>query len=244
MEHPCYKCGHSIEDGRPFCLQCGAPQIRVAMPEAAALPAAENASLSVPVNTVPVNNVPVNKVRVNSVPANDAPILPPPLDAPTVSSGIEWPRALRACAIAAAISILVMTLRLMVPPLAMLAAGCLAVIFYQRRNPLRRVDARSGAQLGAATGLLSAVVVSVFFAIFLLVLQSGGQARQEMMEALQQIVSRSHDSQAQAFLDLLNQPEGLAEKLIIGMAGVFLVSIAAGSLAGALTGAFFSRRKR
>ena len=33
MDHPCYKCGHSIEDGKPFCSQCGAPQIRVAMPE-------------------------------------------------------------------------------------------------------------------------------------------------------------------------------------------------------------------
>jgi hypothetical protein len=234
MDHSCYKCGQRIEDGRPFCLQCGAPQIRVAMPEAAALPAAEDVALSVPTGSVPAG----------SVPANGVPILPPPLDTPALSSGIEWRRALRACAIAAAVSILVMTLRLMVPPLAMLAAGCLAVILYQRRNPLRRVDARSGAQLGAATGLLSAVVVSIFFAIFLLMLQSGGQVRQEMIAAVQQMVSRSHDSQAQAFLDLLNQPEGLATKLMIGMVGVFLVSIAAGSLAGALTGAFFSRRNR
>ena len=30
MEHPCYKCGTQVEDGTPFCKQCGAPQIRVA----------------------------------------------------------------------------------------------------------------------------------------------------------------------------------------------------------------------
>jgi hypothetical protein len=29
VEHPCYKCGSSVEDGIPFCPQCNAPQIRV-----------------------------------------------------------------------------------------------------------------------------------------------------------------------------------------------------------------------
>ena len=30
MEHPCYKCGASVEDGIAFCPRCNAPQIRVA----------------------------------------------------------------------------------------------------------------------------------------------------------------------------------------------------------------------
>ena len=29
MEHTCEKCGGSVEDGRPFCPQCRAPQVRV-----------------------------------------------------------------------------------------------------------------------------------------------------------------------------------------------------------------------
>jgi hypothetical protein len=234
MDHPCYKCGHSVEDGKPFCLQCGAPQIRVAMPEPAAAPGAN--ALSAVSLAGSFNDPPVFPV--------EPPIIPAPLSVPMLSSGIEWRRALRVCAFAAFISIVVMLLRLMVPPLATLGAGCLAVILYQRLNPTRRIDARSGAQLGCATGLLSSAVFAVFLAIFLAVLQSGGQVRQEMIEAMKQVVSRSHDSQAQAFLDLLNQPEGLAAKLILGMVGVFIVSIAAGSLAGALTGAFISRRKR
>ena len=145
---------------------------------------------------------------------------------------------------AALISIVVMSLRLMVPPLATLGAGCLAVILYHRRNPTWRVDARAGAQLGAVTGLLSSGIFAIFFAIFLVVLQSGGQARQQMIEALQQVASRSHDSQVQAFLDLLKTPEGLAAKLIVGMVGFLLISVAAGSVAGALTGAFLGRRNR
>src|SRR5271154_523299 len=29
VEHPCQQCGTSVEDGRPFCPQCRAPQIHV-----------------------------------------------------------------------------------------------------------------------------------------------------------------------------------------------------------------------
>jgi hypothetical protein len=224
MDILCYKCGRSIEEGKPFCLQCGAPQIRVAMPEVEAGPVAGNIS--------------------SDVSANDVPILPPPLGAPVLASGIEWPRAIRVCAIAASISILVMTLRLMVPPLAMLAAGCLAVILYQRRNAGWRVDARSGAQLGAVTAIFSSGVLAIFSAIIFAVLQSGGEIRQQVLDALQQVASRSNDPQMQATLELLKKPEGLADKLILAMVGFLLISVAAGSLAGALTGAFISRRKR
>jgi hypothetical protein len=228
MDHPCYKCGQSTEDGKPFCLQCGAPQIRVTMPEPEALPAAGNV---------------VSDVSAD-VSINDPLILAPPLSVAPISGGVEWPRAIRACAIAALVSILVMTLRLMVPPLAMLAAGCLAVILYQRRNPTRRVDARCGAQLGAVTALFCSGVLAIVSAIVLAVLQSSGEIRQQVIDALQQVASRSNDPQMQATLDLLKKPEGLAAKLILAMVGFLLISVAAGSLAGALTGAFISRRKR
>jgi hypothetical protein len=227
MDHPCHKCGHSIEDGKPFCSQCGAPQIRVAVPEASAPPAGGDVSAA---------DLPVFSL--------DPPIVPGPLSARVLSTEIEWSRALRACAIAALISIVVMSLRLTVPPLATLGAGCLAVILYYRRNPTWRVNARSGAQIGAATGLLSAAVFAVLLAILLAVLQAGGQVRQEMIDALQQVASRSHDPQVQATLDLLRTPEGLADKLILSMVGFLLISVAAGSIAGALTGAFLGRRNR
>ena len=86
MDHPCYKCGHSIEDGKPFCSQCGAPQIRVAMPEPLAPAMAEDVSS---------NDVPAFSL--------DPPRVLGPLSASALSTGIEWPRALRACAIAALI---------------------------------------------------------------------------------------------------------------------------------------------
>jgi hypothetical protein len=230
MDHPCYKCGQSIEDGKAFCLQCGAPQIRVAMPETVAV-AAGSASLNGSIDDVPVFPL-------------DSPIVSEPLSAPVIFNRIEWRRAVRACAIAALISIVVMLLRLMIPPLATLGAGCLAVIFYQRRNLARRVDARSGAQLGAVTSLFSSAVFAIFSAILFAVLHAGGEIRQQLLDALQQVASRSNDPQMQATLEFLSKPEGLGTKLILGMVGFVLISVAAGGIGGALTGAFFGRRNR
>lgn len=38
MEHPCYQCGASVEDGTAFCPQCNAPQIRVGSDASIPLP--------------------------------------------------------------------------------------------------------------------------------------------------------------------------------------------------------------
>jgi hypothetical protein len=230
MGHLCYKCGHDIEDGKPFCQDCGAPQIRVAVPESEAAAVAGDVSSDV-LSAPPVFSL-------------DPPTVPVRLSAAALSGGIDWPRALRVCAIAALISIVVMTVRLMVPLLATLGAGCLAVVFYRRRNPTWRGGARPGAQLGAVTALFSSGILAIFSVIIYALLQAGGQTRQQLLEAVRQVASRSNDPQMQAALDLLKEPEGLAAKLIIGMAGLLLVSVAAGSLAGAMTGAFLRRRNR
>ncbi|MFZ0761893.1 MAG: zinc ribbon domain-containing protein [Candidatus Sulfotelmatobacter sp.] len=227
MDHPCYKCGHSIEDGKPFCAQCGAPQIRVAMPEPAAPPV--------------TGNIPSSDLAVFSM---GPPPAPGPLSAPALSTGIDWTRALRACAIAALIAALVMALGLMVPLLAVLGAGFLAVTLYRRQNPAWSVNARSGAHVGAVCGLLFFGIAALFETLAVAVFHTGGQIRQKMLEALQQAASRSTDPQVQAAFDRLKTPDGLAAMFVLGMVVLFLVSIAAGSLAGALTGAFLARRNR
>jgi hypothetical protein len=221
MDHPCYKCGHSVEDGKPFCLQCGAPQIRVAMPEAA-----------VP---LPVGSV-----------AAELPIFssPSPAAAAALFPGIVWPVAIRSCALAALIAALVMAFGLMVPLLAGLGAAVLAVNFYRRRNPAWNVNARSGAQLGAVSGILFFGIAFVLETLAVAVFHTGGELRQKMLDALQQTATRSSDPQVQATFDRLKTPEGIAIMFAFGLVVLFIVAIAAGSLAGALTGAFLGRRKR
>ena len=70
------------------------------------------------------------------------------------------------------------------------------------------------------------------------------QVRQQMTAALQELASRSTDPQIQAALELLKRPEDLASKLLSSILLIAVISIAAGSLAGALTGAFLGRRNR
>jgi hypothetical protein len=225
MDHPCHKCGNGVEDGKAFCSQCGAPQIRVAVPEISAESAAE-----APPNTAPVF-------------ALDPPAVSGTLRTPVLSAGIHWPKAFQSCAIAAVIAFLVTALRLMVPPLAVLGAGFLAVILYSRRNPTWSINAGSGAQLGAISGLIFSGIAAIFAALMVALWRSGGPVRQAMLDAVQQFAARSNDPQAQAALDILKTPEGLVSKVLSGMMVLILVSVAAGSVAGAITGAFLSRKK-
>lgn len=227
MDHPCYKCGRSVEDGKAFCQECGAPQIRVTMPELP-VPVAVDSSASV--------ELPIF--------ASNSSLSPSSLGAPVLSAGIVWPVAIRVCAVAALIAALVMSFGLMVPLLAVLGAGFLAVNFYHRRNPLWNVSASSGAKLGAVCGMLFFAIAAVFETLAVAVFHAGGELRQKMLDALQQAATRSSDPQVQAAFDQLKSPEGIALMLVFGMIMLFIVSIAAGSLAGALTGAFLGRRKR
>jgi hypothetical protein len=224
MDHPCYKCGHGVEDGKPFCLQCGAPQIRVAVPEAVAPTFA---------GTVSSTDLPI---------FSDSLTVPSTLNVPP--TGIQWPAALRSCAIAALIAALIMVLGLMVPLLAVMGAAVLGVNLYHRKSPAWNVNARSGALLGAVCGIVFFCLSAVFETVATVWFHTGGQVRQKMAEALQQAASRSNDPQVQAAFERLKTPEGLALMLAFGLVFLFLVSIAAGSLAGALTGGHLGRRKR
>jgi hypothetical protein len=225
MDQSCYKCGHTVEDGKAFCAQCGAPQIRVAMPE-----------------------IPVAVANASGT-AAEFPIFPP---APAIAPGsfgsplspeIVWPAAIRTCGFAALIAAAVMVFGLVVPLLAIIGAGFLAVILYRRQNRLWSVNARSGARLGAVCGALFFGISAIFEALATAVFRTGGELRQKMLEALQQAASRSSDPQVQAAFDQLKTPEGIAFVMIFAMIVLFVFSIAAGALSGALTGAFLGRRR-
>ena len=123
MEHPCYKCGASVEDGTPFCTRCSAPQIRVAGPEPLA-----------PAGATP-------EVAVEQYTSH----------APPQTSALEWPQALPSAGIALLAAIFLIFLG-MPAGLGMLAAGFLSVVLYRRRCPAVHLTAGMGARLGALTG--------------------------------------------------------------------------------------------
>lgn len=85
MEQPCFKCGQAVEEGITFCPHCGAPQIRVAIAEAA--PAA----------------VMAGEPQLQSAAAS------------SVSLPLEWAQGLTACGGAALLGALAMLLGLTFP---------------------------------------------------------------------------------------------------------------------------------
>lgn len=221
MEHSCYKCGHNVEEGKPFCVNCGAPQIRVAMPEVPAPPGAGASAAELPIFA-------------------DSTMVPGTPGTAMLTPGIVWPIAMRSCGLAALIAAAVMAFGLIVPLFAILAAGILAVNLYRRQNPVWAPRGRDGAFLGAVCGALFFAISAIFEALATAVFRNGGELRQKMLDALQQAASRSSDPQVQAAFDQLKTPEGIAVMMIFA----FVFSILVCALAGGLTGAFLGRSRR
>jgi ABC-type multidrug transport system fused ATPase/permease subunit len=163
------------------------------------------------------------------------------LHPPALHYGIAWSLAIRVCALAAVISIVLMSFRLIPTAMALFGSGIVAVTLYSRRNPGPKLNARSGAQLGAATGLILSAISAAFLAIFVAAYQAGGDIRRDLMDQLQQFASRSNDPQVQAAIDLIKTPAGMS-KVIVGTVVFSLISILVAGIAGALTGFFFARR--
>jgi hypothetical protein len=228
MEQPCYKCGQVLEEGRPFCPHCGAPQIRVLIAEPAAAGAyAEAASASLPVSLPASETVPVLAV-------------PGP-----------WSQALKPCALAAIITPLLMRLGLH-PLMALFSAGFLAVIFYRQAQPGVAIGLKNGGRLGALSGFFCFALMALLVAFAAMVPQLRAklhegtiELRKELIESAQQYTAaHPGDAQVQAALDQMKTPEGFVMMLIFGGILLLISSIVLGALGGALGGGIFGRRDR
>lgn len=215
MDHPCYRCNHAVEDGIPFCAQCGAPQIRVVLPETLSPPLPADAELE----------------------------LPRPANTPS-SFAILWKEGLRAGAVAGLIVAVLLSLELIVPVLGMLGVGFLAVALYHRRVPGTFFKAGSGAQLGAVSGILTFGIFAVVETVGTFVLHAWPKVHEKLMEVIQQAAQRTGDPQAQAVFDYFKTPPGTTILLIFIIVFSFIFFILLGAAGGALAGAWLGRRKR
>ena len=222
MDHPCHKCGHSTEDGKAFCSECGAPQIRVTIAEPSAEPAPALDRIAA--------GLPHEMERVSlGIPGT---ILP--------SSSF---RALRPCALAAAVAVLSMFLRLN-PFVAALGAGFLAVAFSRRSNPASVSNTASGARLGALSGLLLFGVSTVLQTLAVALLHKGAEIRSVMMDKIQQAASRYPGPDVQPFLDYVRSPGGFAVMLVASIIVGLVAFVVLGGCGGALAAALWARRNR
>ena len=102
MEQPCYKCGQVVEQGVPFCPQCAAPQIRVALPE------------------------PPTEILAPAA-ISEGTVFLPSSRSPNTALPMRWSTTVQPCALAALAASVLMSLGLN-PFVAMFGVGFLSVV--------------------------------------------------------------------------------------------------------------------
>ena len=222
MEQPCYKCGQVLEEGRPFCPHCGAPQIRVLVAEPAVVGAfAEGgASASMPAALPATETVPVLAV-----------------------SG-TWSQAVKPCALAAIVTTLLMFLGLH-PLVAMFSAGFLAVVFSRQRGSVNAITPASGGKLGALGGFFCFALLAVLVAFASMVPELRTKFREGIIDnADKWAAAHGGDAQVQSLLEQMKTPEGFMMIMIYGGILLLICSIVLGAVGGALGGGIFGRRDR
>jgi hypothetical protein len=221
MDQPCYKCGQAVEQGIPFCPHCGAPQIRVTIPEpeAAFLPSQDSSAISEGVDVLTTH----------------PPVLP--------GLPIGWAHSLRPCALAALVAALLMALGLN-PFIAMLSVGFLAVVFNRQHRPGSVMNSFAGAKLGALSGLLWFGMSSIFEACVVALLHRGAEVRNELISRIQQAASQTSDPETLAVFDRLKSPGGIEFLIVFGLVFGFVAAIVLSGVGGALGAVIFGRRDR
>jgi len=222
MDHPCHKCGNSVEDGKAFCSQCGAPQIRVAMPE----PSLE---------LVPASG--------GAVPALNGEVGPSFSGIPSVPLSLSWAHALQPCALAAAVALGLTVLGLN-PFVAALGTGFLAVAFSRRRGPGPLIRGGAGGRLGALSGLLFFGASTILQTLAVAVLHKGAEIKSEQLDKLQQWATRYPGPEVQPFLDFVKSPDGFAILMVASLIVACVAFIVLGSFGGALGAALLGRHNR
>jgi len=219
MEQACYKCGQSLEEGRPFCPHCMAPQIRVLVEE------------------------PVMVAAHFSEPASAADSLPASETVPVLAVPMGWSQALKSCALAAVVASVLMGLGLY-PWVAMVSVGFLAVIFYRQGHPATGIRAATGARLGALSGLLWFAMSSLLEAFAVLVLHKGPEVQKALSEALEQFSKRTSDPQTLAMFERFKTPQGHEFLMLLILVMGFFTAIILAAIGGALCGAVLGRRNK
>lgn len=215
MEYPCHQCGAAVEQGTAFCPQCRAPQIRVAVPEAASL----SGTTSDP--------------AVSSLPA----YFSSPL-----TTRIEWSQALPATALAGLIAAVLMMTPLAGFGLGMLIGGSLSVVFYRRRIPVAQVTPGMGARLGMVSGILGGGIFAALLSIGTMLFHAWDSIRAKLIAVVEQTAARNPDPQAQQAMEFFKSPEGIVLLLTTALIGTLIAFVIFSGLGGVL-GAALLRRK-
>jgi len=202
VDHSCEKCGSPVPDGRPFCPQCYAPQVRVAI--AAPEPAEDISSRAIEVaETTPVESV------------------------PPWQPSVDERRVARASVIKAGILGVLLG---MIPLLGSVLTGVIAVWFYRRSGGPAR-GAKLGARVGALAAGLAFTISGMLTVVQVFVLHAQQQSEEAMIKLLEALGANPADPDVQASLHRLFTPEGMVISIVIGLAVAVVLGAFGGAVA-------------
>lgn len=223
MEHACHRCGKAVEDGVPFCPQCGAPQIRVM----AAPPAPGRSSASMVLEGRPEKSATLPSLR------------------PAGLSG-AWRAANLAGGLGALVCLIVAVLTGL-PQVGflvwMLGGGMLAVLIYRRRQHLGPMTGSLGARLGAMAGLMGFVIFGLLSLVQMLAMRGTGQLQATLEQALKASAARSGNPEAQQMVQQFLTPEGMRTLLVLGILLMLVLFLALSSLGGAIAAVLSGKKE-
>lgn len=205
VDHSCEKCGAAVEDGRPFCPQCRAPQIHV--------------QVTAPAGDIPADG-PVAEplAQVPQIPGFDSALS---IQHGLIHRGAATRAALKAGVLGFFVS--------MIPLLGIVLTGSLAVYFYRREKGLAPAAA-IGSRLGGAAGVVSFGINSLVVVVRLFAFHAQQEYIETLLKIAQAVGYNPADAEIQAAVHNLFTPSGLVLTFLVGM--IFTVVLAA--LGGAL----------
>jgi hypothetical protein len=189
VDHPCARCGGSVEDGRPFCPQCRAPQIHVQVATTGGSIGGEGAA-----------DEPL--VRIPQVGSFGRPLS---LQDGLFDRGVAVRSAIKAGALGIFIG--------MIPLLGFALTGFLAVYFYRNEKGLAPA-AGIGARLGGAAGVIVSAV-NATFTILIIIFHAQQKCIDQFTEIAQRIGVDTSVPQFQAALHEVFTVSGVLSSFII-----------------------------
>lgn len=221
MEHPCQRCGSPVEDGSPFCTECGAPQVRFIRDENPA----ENINVPQPDVTAPPLVPEAETWRETDLRV----------------SGRERASAVRAALngglLGALLSLLPLGFVIGMP-----LGGFLAVLFYRRRSWRAEPSVLAGFRLGALAGIFASAILGVIIGADMAVSNHAADFQQQLTEKLRIAETRYPDPQQRQVIEYLMTPPGMKIAIVftVILLGIFFVVIS--GVGGAVAASVLHRK--
>ncbi|MGO9865243.1 MAG: zinc ribbon domain-containing protein [Terriglobales bacterium] len=203
MDHSCQHCGATVEDGRPFCSQCRAPQIRV--------------QIAVP-----------DAVTPSEPPAVETSLAPPQPTPAASTTALDRRGAVRAALKAGVLGVFISII--ITPLLGTIFAGALAVYFY-RRDAGFPLPPALGSRLGGAAGIVLFAINAITFTVWIFAFHGQQQYIDYLLKILPKFGFNPADPDIQASIHNLFTPSGLAFTFFFGMIFALALASLGGALA-------------